>query len=207
MNKKVIILDLDNTIYPVSSIGEKLFKGLFEAIKNSGEFEGAFDAVKLEIQRSPFQKVAKNFKFSTKLLKQCMLIHCNLTYEYPMQVFDDYSDVQKLPHKKYLVTSGFTKLQNSKVKQLGIINDFEKTYIIDLQVSTTTTKKEIFQKILAENNYSKKEVLIIGDDLNSEIKAGNELGMETVLYDKNNAFSDLENQNSISSFQQLKQFI
>jgi FMN phosphatase YigB (HAD superfamily) len=26
MNKKAIILDLDNTIYPVSSIGEELFR-------------------------------------------------------------------------------------------------------------------------------------------------------------------------------------
>lgn len=206
MNKKAIILDLDNTIYPVSSIGGKLFKHLFEAIIGSDEFEGTFYAVKLEIQRTPFQMVAKDFKFSANLLKQCMDIHRDLTYDEPMQAFDDYAEVQKLPQTKYLVTSGFTKLQNSKVNQLGILNDFKNIYIIDLQVSTIT-KKEIFQEILAENNYSEKEVLIIGDDLNSEIKSGNELGIETVLYDRTSTVAKFENQKCISSFQQLKQFV
>ena len=37
MSKKAIILDMDNTIYPVHSIGFKLFKVLFDLIEESGD--------------------------------------------------------------------------------------------------------------------------------------------------------------------------
>lgn len=206
MNKKVIILDLDNTLYPVSSIADKLFTELFDCIESSGEYKGSLDAVKLEIQRTPFQKVANDFSFSSELLAKCLNIHANLTYDEPMQTFPDYVELAKLPQIQYLVTSGFTKLQNSKVKQLRIENDFKEIHIIDLQVSKLT-KKDIFQQILHKNNYAITEVLIVGDDLNSEIKAGNELGIETVLYDHNRKFESTKNINTISNFLELKRFL
>jgi putative hydrolase of the HAD superfamily len=206
MNKKIIILDLDNTIYPVSSIGAKLFKNLFTCIEKNGEFTGSFEDIKQEIQRTPFQKVAKDFLFSDKLLDECTNIHANLTYNEPMQTFEDYSELKKLPQKKYLVTSGFTQLQKSKVKQLGIESDFEEIHIIDMQISKQT-KKDIFQLIIQENNYTKNEVLIVGDDLKSEIKAGNELGIATVWYDRERKHPDRIGVSSISSFTQLKAFL
>jgi putative hydrolase of the HAD superfamily len=204
--KKAIFLDLDNTIYPVSSIGEKLFKCLFAHIEMSGEYTGSFEEIKDEIQRTPFQKVAKDFAFSEHLLSECLSIHTNLTFNEAMNTFDDYVEIRKLPQKKYLVTSGFTKLQNSKIEQLGIRNDFEAIYIIDLQQSTQT-KKDVFQQILNDQNYSGTEVLVVGDDLNSEIKAGKELGMDTVLYNKIQKYSDLTSENVITEFAELKNFL
>jgi len=206
MKKKGIILDLDNTIYPVSSIAEKLFVKLFDCIENSGEYKGNLTAVKHEIQRTPFQKVANDFSFSSELLAKCLNLHANLTYDEPMQTFPDYVELAKLPQIKYLVTSGFTKLQNSKVKQLEIENDFKEIYIIDLQVSKLT-KKDVFREILSKNNYAVAEVLVVGDDLNSEIKAGNELGIETVLYDHYRKFDSTKNINTISNFLELKSFL
>ncbi|MCY1722230.1 HAD family hydrolase [Prolixibacteraceae bacterium Z1-6] len=206
MMKTVLLLDLDNTIYPVSSIGDKLFKTLFATIEKSGEFEGNFEAIKAEIQRTPFQKVAYDFSFTKKLLNECMNIHIHLTYDDPMFYFDDYSVIRNLPHKKYLVTSGFTKLQNSKIKQLGIFNDFEEIHIIDLQTSVLT-KKDIFQKIIEGNNFQKNEVLVIGDDINSEIKAGSELDLKSVLYDRKGKFLKTESIPSIATFHEIHRFI
>ncbi len=40
MRKKAIIMDFDNTIYLVSSIGEKLFETLFQLIIESGDYKG-----------------------------------------------------------------------------------------------------------------------------------------------------------------------
>lgn len=204
--KKAIFLDLDNTIYPVSSISEKLFKELFAHIERSGEFTGSFDKIKEEIQRTPFQKVAAYFSFSKQLLAECLNIHKNLTFDEPMKTFDDYAEIRKLPQTKYLVTSGFTKLQNSKVEQLGIKSDFEAIYIIDLQQSKRT-KKAIFLQILNEQNYTTDEILVVGDDLESEIKAGKVLGIDTVLYNKLGIYSDLGSENVIIDFKELKSFL
>ena len=62
--KKAIILDLDNTIYGVPTIGEGLFADLFRAIKESGEHDKDFEAIKKDIMRKPFQVVAANYAFS-----------------------------------------------------------------------------------------------------------------------------------------------
>ncbi|WP_319227889.1 HAD family hydrolase [Draconibacterium orientale] len=206
MNKSVLIFDLDNTIYPVSSIAEKLFEKLFAVIEKSGEYDGDFEAVKLEIQRTPFQKVAGAFSFSEQLLKDCMEVHINLTYKDPMQYFPDYELVQKLPQTKFLVTSGFSKLQHSKIDNLGIRNDFEEIVILDLQ-ETNDTKKDIFRRLLDKYQLPKEQVLIVGDDINSEIQAGKELGIDTVIYDRLEKYTDLNFANKIDNFAGLTKFL
>nr|WP_321485921.1 HAD family hydrolase [uncultured Draconibacterium sp.] len=206
MSKSVLIFDLDNTIYPVSSIAEKLFEKLFAVIEKSGEYKGNFEAVKLEIQRTPFQKVARAFSFSEQLLKDCLKVHINLTYDDPMHYFPDYKLVRELQQTKFLVTSGFSKLQHSKIDNLGIHNDFKEIVILDLQ-QTNDTKKDIFKRLLDKYQLPKEDVLIVGDDINSEIKAGEELGIDTVIYDRLEKYTDLNLTNKIDNFAGLAKFI
>jgi putative hydrolase of the HAD superfamily len=206
MSKSVLIFDLDNTIYPVSSIAENLFEKLFAVIEKSGEYKGDFEAVKLEIQRTPFQKVAGAFSFSEQLLNNCMEVHSNLTYDDPMQYFPDYKLVKELPQTKFLVTSGFSKLQHSKIENLGIRNDFKEIIILDLQQSNET-KKDIFKRLLEKYKYLKKEVLIVGDDIKSEIQAGEELGIDTVIYDRLEKYPHLNHPNKIDNFAALLKFL
>jgi putative hydrolase of the HAD superfamily len=60
MRKKTVILDLDNTIYPVHSIGNELFYTLFKLIEESGEYNGNLQEIKNDIMRRPFQKLPPN---------------------------------------------------------------------------------------------------------------------------------------------------
>jgi len=202
MQKKAIIIDLDNTIYPVSSIGNILFKTLFELITESGEYKGDLNAIKSEIMRRPFQFVADDFSFSDELKSDALKLFLDLTYNESMEPFEDYKYVSEIPCKKFLVTTGFTKLQQSKIFQLNIKNDFERIFIID-PIQSELTKKEIFREILTDNNFTIQDVLVIGDDLNSEIKAANDLGIESVLYDRKSEHTGIENQMIINSFADL----
>ncbi len=203
MNKKAIILDLDNTIYQVSSIGDKLFKSLFELIGKSGEYKGDFEKLKAEIMRRPFQYVAKEFEFSEKLFGESHKLLENLTYDEPMATFDDYKFVRHLKMDKFLVTAGFTKMQESKVTQLGISNDFRTIYIID-PAKTNMVKKDIFMKIMADHNFLPAELLVAGDDVNSEIKAALELGIDAVLYDRTETAQPTNEFQIISRFSEMK---
>ena len=56
-------------------------------------------------------------------------------------------------------------------------------YIIE-PATTDKVKKNIFKEIVQANRFHSNEVMITGDDFESEIKAGNELNVDTVLYDK-----------------------
>ena len=206
MKKKALILDLDNTIYPVSSIGEELFKPLYQLISQSREFDGEFNQVKMEILWRPFQYVAYDFKFSEKLTENCLALLENTEYGQAIETFDGYPLIRRLSVKKFLVTTGFTRLQNSKVRQLGIENDFAEIYIIDPALSQMT-KKDVFLKILSDHNYDTEDVLIVGDDLNSEIKAGRELGIETILFDFRNIYMSTADLKVIRSLTEITQFL
>jgi putative hydrolase of the HAD superfamily len=99
-----------------------------------------------------------------------------------MQPYEEYKYISETKTDKYLVTTGFTKLQWSKIKLLGIENDFKGIYIVDPQVSPET-KKDIFRMIMNSNNYQPANLLIIVYDPESEIKAAAALGLDTFLFD------------------------
>jgi putative hydrolase of the HAD superfamily len=120
-----------------------------------------------------------------------------------MATFDDYEFVREFKIDKFLVTAGFTKMQESKVQQLGIAGDFKAIHIIDPS-KTTRVKKDIFIQIMDDNNLKAAELIVAGDDPRSEIKAALELGIDAVLYDRaGNHKSDVEFQ-IISRFNDLK---
>ncbi|WPV01673.1 HAD family hydrolase [Mucilaginibacter sp. cycad4] len=185
--KKAIILDLDNTIYPVSSIADHLFNELFSFLDLhiAGEGIEHINRAKEDLKRIPYQKVADKYQFGETVRSKGLELLTNIEYNLPMQPFDDYKQIRETNVTKFLVTTGFTKLQWSKVKMLDIEADFEAIHIVDPELSSLT-KKDIFASILEQYNYQPKDVLVIGDDPESEIKAASELGIDTFLYDPEN---------------------
>lgn len=190
--KKALILDLDNTIYPVSSIQGNLFGEIFRLIDIAKHLS---DQVKLdakdELTRRPYHLVAGKFNFGDELTENGNNLLKEITYDLPMLPFDEYEQIRSSGLTKFLVTTGFTKLQWSKVKMLGIEKDFAEIHIVDPELSTQT-KKEVFADILQRHQLTVAEVLVIGDDPESEIKAAIELGIETFLYDPENKHPDAQ---------------
>jgi putative hydrolase of the HAD superfamily len=204
--KKAIIFDLDNTVYGVPTIGEVLFADLFQAIKESGAYDEDFEAIKKDIMRKPFQVVAANYAFSEALTCQGMEMLSNISYEGPIQYFSDYEVTRNLPLEKYLVTTGFIQLQQSKINGMNINQDFKEIHIID-PASSDKTKRDVFADIVERNGYRIDEVLVVGDDLHSEIKAAQDLGIDAVVYDKYNLHPNNIGLPKINDFKQLEAFI
>ena len=204
--KKAIIFDLDNTIYPVASIGEEVFEELFKIIKQNGNYEGDFEDVKHAIQRQPFQVVAKDFKFSDELLERGNRHLQDLQYDKPIKPFEGFEDARNIKLKKFLVTTGFEKLQWSKIRQLNLEEDFEKCFVVDPSKSDQT-KKEVFAEILKDYHFQPHEVLVLGDDLESEIQAGKDLGIDSVVFDYNGEYSNLKTEHVISHYEELQRYL
>jgi putative hydrolase of the HAD superfamily len=188
--KRVLILDLDNTIYPVSSISENLFADLFATLDQHAEIINAGDAdtvskIKDEMTRRPFQHIADKFNLHNTVRSKMEDQLRNMIYDQPMQPFDDYHHVRAIQLDKFLVTTGYSKLQWSKVRMLGIEDDFKHIHIVDPDISDKT-KKDVFAEIMQTHNYVPADLLVIGDDPESEIKAAKALGIDTFLYDPAN---------------------
>ena len=184
--KRALILDLDNTIYPVSSIAADVFNRLFALIDEEGGDLSPEDKAKAkdELTRRPYHSVAERYSFSTELKNKGYEMLKAFSYDGPMYAFEDYGSIRAIKLTKFLVTTGYSKLQWSKVKALGLEPDFAEIHIVDPEISSLT-KKDVFADILKRHNYSADEVLVIGDDPESEIKAAIDLGIETFLFDPN----------------------
>lgn len=203
MPRKAVIFDLDNTIYPVASIAKELFASLFRLLSESGELNN-LDEVKHDLMRKPYQVVALKHGFSAGLTKQGLRLLEGLRYEGPISPFDDYAETRSLSVKKFLVTTGFQALQQSKIEGMGLENDFTEIHIVDPQFSS---KKEVFASILSRHRLAPAEVLVVGDDPDSELKAANELGIAAVLYDKEGLQKGQTSFPHITGFQGLAAFL
>lgn len=209
--KRALILDLDNTIYPVSSIADDLFRELFRVLDQySGsintEDKDRIHQIKEEMTRRPFHHIADEYGLSNELRTRMTETLKYMSYDKPMQPYPDYQYIRSIPLDKFLVTTGFEKLQLSKVKMLGIGGDFKDIHIVDPEVSTAT-KKDVFVKIMKEHGYNQDELLVIGDDPQSEIKAAKELGIDTFLYDPGNMHPDATSTYRSVSLRDVENFL
>ncbi|AEW03376.1 haloacid dehalogenase [Niastella koreensis] len=200
--KKAIIFDLDNTIYSVYSIGETLFAPLFELLEQDGTQLQHLSMIKDEVMRRPFQHIAHDYQFSDELTAKSLALLQQLVINIPIEPFEDFVLVRQLPIDKYLVTTGFPNMQQSKVNRMGLQKDFKEIHIVD-PATSNKTKKEVFADIIRRHQYAKGEVLVIGDDLQSEIKAAQELGLDVVWYDKYERYEPVPGLKKIVSYQQL----
>lgn len=198
---KAIIYDLDNTIFPVSAIGDKLFGPVFTLIAQSGQHDHQMDAIKYATMRTPFRIVAQRNNLSPELTNKAIELQEMLTYDEPIDTFEDYPEIKNIVADRFLVTTGFKNMQMSKIRQLGIENDFNEVHVVNPVISS---KKEVFADILTRYDYAPHEVLVVGDDPESEIKAAKELGIPTVLYDKNDITDAAEADYKIAHFAKLK---
>ncbi len=199
---KAIIYDLDNTIYPVSAIGDKLFGPLFDLIIESGQHNDTIDDIKKAIMRTPFRLVAARHNFSDELTSKGIALQEELVYDELIDTFEDYPEMKDIPGERFLVTTGFLKMQTSKIKQMGIEADFKEVHVVD---PTKSSKKEVFADILMRYNYQPEEVLVVGDDPESEIRAAKELGIPTVLYDRQGTGNPNDADHTIAHFKSLKE--
>src|ERR1700743_966067 len=97
--KKALIFDLDNTIYPVSSIGDHLFAGLFATLDNHADkinvnHPNTVAIIKEEMTRRPFQYIAEKYNLNTGIRETMEEILRTMTYDLPMQPFKDYHSLK-----------------------------------------------------------------------------------------------------------------
>jgi putative hydrolase of the HAD superfamily len=198
--KKAFIVDLDNTVFPVPSIGEKLFAPLFSLLENSGQKR--MDEIRNDVMRKPFQWVASHYGLSDELKSQAIELLKTLEHKGPLTPFPDFAVLNSIQVDKFLVTTGFMRMQQSKISALQL-NDFREKIVID-PTTDSRTKKDVFRQILSDNSYSPQEVLVIGDDAESEIRAGVELGIDTVLYDPDRKHSNTAGTYVVANYNELK---
>lgn len=199
---KALILDLDDTIFPTSSIDPRLVKPFFDSLERNNDVlsEVALSNAMADLWRRPFHVVSKAYGFSQRMIDHSLeTLNC-LEFDFDIRPYEDYACLKALPQTKFLVTTGMTKLQEAKIKALGLENDFE-SILIDDPMRSAGGKEKAFGEIMQKYNYQPRELLVIGDNPDSEIRAAMALGIPARLIDRNPDINPAEH--CMRSFEEL----
>ncbi|WP_316832536.1 HAD family hydrolase [Pedobacter aquatilis] len=189
--KSIFFIDLDNTIYFTKPNEEQLMRGLYDVLDNEdlGVSDEQYQLAKKEMLRTPFQKVANKYGFKQEAIENAIKYLVTGEVTSPLTPGEDYHLIKSLKGRKFIVTAGFTRKQTTKVQMLGIADDFEELYIVDITKSNQN-KKDAFEALIKKHQLNHEDILVIGDDAESEIKFGLELGLTTFLLDPENVHPD-----------------
>lgn len=180
---KAVIFDLDNCLAAANEPGEQLYAPAFAAMRraNAGKLsEAELEAAFADIWRHPLDWVAQRYGFSAAMRAAGWREFARLEVTQPMHGYADLVVLPTLPWRRFLVTSGFRRLQESKIRALGFAAWFEGIYVDAIDEPARKHKRGWFEAILRRGGWAADEVLVVGDNPDSEIEAGNQLGMKTV---------------------------
>lgn len=124
----------------------------------------------------------------------------NEVFPYTFEILD------YLGNKNYhlhLITNGFTSVQNQKLYNAGMIGIFEEV-ITSESSGSLKPNKEIFQFALDKTNASVEESIMIGDNIEADIRGAQNFGMDTVFVNHLHTETDITPTFEIRHLQELE---
>jgi FMN phosphatase YigB (HAD superfamily) len=180
---KAVIFDLDNCLIAADEVGKALFEPAFEAIRrvNDGTLtDKALEEAFSDCWFHSLDFVAARHGFSRAMLDAGWKVFVGLEVTTTMSGYSDLGTLGEIDALRFLVTSGFRRLQESKIRALGIHHLFDEVWIDAIDDSNRKGKRQLFSDILEKYRLTPAQVLVVGDNPDSEIAAGNQLGIKTV---------------------------
>lgn len=200
-----IILDLDDTIFQTKSMDAKVFEVFFEHLSfnlKSTFNQETINAIINDLWSNTWDSVINKYNISREIILNSINVLSDFELKLNITTYPDYHFIKNLSVQKYLVTTSLTSLQKSKIKALNIEYDFDKIVINDTFIENKT-KLDIFKDLVVEYNLVPEKTFVIGDNSESEIKAGNELNMITIQILREGVQRGNNAKHFINSFEEL----
>jgi len=168
-------------------------------------FEHSFMTQEFESLKAGFENVVTDFnlrlpEFVYEKLVGMWNKNTILSKMYP-ETEEVLADLRKSGYKIFLLAN-IDKFSYDQVKEKFKLEEiFDKVYP-SFQTGLLKLNPESFKKILAENNLEAEDVVMVGDSVDSDIKAAEKAGITGLLLDRNNK---REYENKIISLDHLKE--
>ena len=90
-------------------------------------------------------------------------------------------------YRLYIVTNGSKKVQQGRIKSSGIGKYLDNIFVSE-EIGYEKPASEFFEKCFLQiPDFKKDETVIVGDSLSSDIKGGQNAGIKTIWFNRNNA--------------------
>jgi HAD superfamily hydrolase (TIGR01509 family) len=185
---QAVIFDLDDTLFPVASLPANALAPAVAAARAANVGIDAMPADRLERAladafRHPFPVVVATHALPATLVQAWDAANRALVVTTDLAAYEDVVPVlTQLRLRRFLVTTGYRRFQESKLEALRIGGLFAQVYIdaVDDDSLAPKGKTAVFRQLLAEWDFAPAEVLVVGDSERGELAAGRALGMPTV---------------------------
>ena len=181
---KAIIFDLDNTLHDSEFLTESVLDKVVSLMIEKGmrcNIKEGVEKLKEIIKFNPSVNKIKELALTFDSNDEKVINAGVYAYQHPdfneLIIYPETKEVlNKLKNifKLVLITQGAYDSQNKRIDSLGIKDYFDYIYL-----SESGKKKESFEKALNDLRMNEDQILVVGDRIDSEIKIGNELGMNT----------------------------
>mgnify|MGYP001400278215 CR=1 FL=1 len=178
-----IIFDLDNCLAAADEPGEALYAAAFAAMRreSGGRLtERELAAAFADVWRHPLDWVAERHGFSREMREAGWKEFQKTEVTTSMRGYGDLEKLGELAVRKFLVTSGFRRLQESKIRALGLERWMEECHVDAIDEAERRFKRGWFEDITGRHALKPEDVAVVGDSPASELAVGRELGMRTI---------------------------
>jgi putative hydrolase of the HAD superfamily len=183
MTQRALIFDLDNCLASSKEPGDDFFNPVFDAVRKANDGavpEDRLEAAFHDFWFVAFDAIAERYGFTDAMLEAGRRAFLSLEVRTPMRGYDDLDELPRLGGRRFLVTSGFRRLQESKVRALGIAPLFEAVVIDAVDEPDHPGKERVFADLIAERGLDRRGVVVVGDNVESELEAAQRLGLRAV---------------------------
>ncbi len=181
---RAAVFDLDHTLFDPHTLPDTLFGELTVRVRAATAGlvpAAALEAALEDAWRLPFDRVVARHRLpeAGAIAWQDAMSAVEVTE--PLAPYPDVpSGLEQLALRRFLLTTGFRRLQESKLRQLGIASLFVAVYVDALDLPGPLGKRALLERLLVEQGLTPPEVLVIGDRADDELSAARDLGMVAV---------------------------
>ncbi len=200
---EVVIFDMDDTLYPEIDYVKSGYKHIASYLSNKlnmnaenvyNDLISIFNKNSNNVFNQLFELY--NIKYTTEDIK--VLIEEYRNHSPNIKLFDDvipyFNNLKKDNIQIGLITDGYQNAQRNKIKSLKLEN------VIDYIIVTDELGREYWKPhqksfIMMKEyfNVDYKKMVYIGDNIKKDFKAGNELGMDTIMITReNNIYKNID---------------
>lgn len=219
MNYKLVLIDLDDTLFDYPKTEKVAFRNTFEELEFFQESElgkeekekiyekvknrykdinlqlwkdlenGTVDKDRLKVVR--FEQLIKEFDLEYNPHEMSELYLKKLGEGiFPFEATEKLCEYLHSKYKVGIVTNGIKEVQHSRIENSKIAKYIDKIIISD-EVGVNKPDKRIFEYAMNYFGISdKKAVIMIGDSLGADIKGGQNVGIDTCWVNLRNNLND-----------------
>ena len=207
---RAIIFDLDKCLAPPEEIGREFFEPPIDAIRGANNRTLSDEALETAIRdfwHLSYDDIATRHGFSPAMFEAGWKAYRSLRMPGPLRGYGDLDVLAEFRVPLFLVTTGFREFQESKVEALGIRERFVEVIVDAIDGHVRLGKYRIFGELVDRHRWQPESVLVVGDNPESEIAAGNRLGMPTVQILRMGVPRDASAQHHVVDLAELREML